>query len=82
MSGHVGSEDEAAPVTKADFGCLLTAMVGIQEQIQSMKRELAEEREAANEQLGKIATASDCLGATLPVVERAREALKEGEDLI
>ena len=30
----------------------------------------------------KIATASDCLIATSPAVERAREALKEGKDLI
>ena len=48
-----GSEDEAAPVTKAEFGRLLTAMIGIQDQMQSMKRELAEERDAANEPLVK-----------------------------
>ena len=105
-----GSEDEAAPVTKAEFGRLLTAIPGIQDQMQSMKRELAEDREAANERLvkrirlekapsfkkkghekqfrfneevrEKIAAASDCLIATPPAVERAREALKEGEDLI
>ena len=75
-----------------------------------MKRELVEDREAANERLvkrirlekapsfkkkghekqfrfneevrEKIAAASDCLIATPPAVERAREALKEGEDLI
>ena len=74
-----------------------------------MKRELAEEREAANKRLvkriwlekapsfkkkghekqfrlnkevrEKIAIASDCLVATPPVVERARESFKEGEDL-
>lgn len=103
-----GSEDEAAPVTKAEFGRLLTSIVGIQDQMQSMKREL--EREAANERLvkcirlekapsfkkkghekqfrfneevrEKIAIASDCLVATPPAVERARESLEEGEDLI
>ena len=48
-----GSEDEAAPVTKAEFGRLLTAIVGIQDQMQSIKRELAEKREAANERLVK-----------------------------
>ena len=50
-----GSEDEAAPgaVTKAEFGRLLTAIAGIQDQMQSMKRELAEDREAANERLVK-----------------------------
>ena len=48
-----GSEDKATPVTKAEFGRLLTVVVGIQDQMQSMKRELAEEREAANEQLVK-----------------------------
>ena len=48
-----GSEDEAAPMTKAEFGRLLTAIVGIQDQMQSMKRELAEEREATNERLVK-----------------------------
>ena len=48
-----GSEDEAAPVTKAEFGRLLTAIPGIQDQMQSMKRELAEDREAANERLVK-----------------------------
>ena len=69
-------------MTEAEFGHLRTAMVGIREQIQSMKRELAEEKEAANERLGKIATASDCLVAAPPAVERAREALKEGKDLI
>ena len=47
------SENEAAPVTKAELCHLLTAMVGIQEQIQSMKRELTKEREATNEQLVK-----------------------------
>ena len=105
-----GSEDEAAPVTKAEFGRLLTAIVGIQDQMQSIKRELAEKREAANERLvkrirlekapsfkkkghekqfrfneevrEKVAIASDCLGATPPAVERAKESLKEGEDLI
>ena len=108
--GMSGSEDEAAPVTKAEFGRLLTAIAGIQDQMQSMKRELVEDREAANERLvkrirlekaplfkkkghekqfrfneevrEKIAAASDCLIATPPAVERAREALKEGEDLI
>ena len=48
-----GSEDEAAPVTKAEFGRLLTAIAGIQDQMQSMKRELVEDREAANERLVK-----------------------------
>ena len=48
-----GSEDEAAPVTKAEFSRLLTAIAGIQDQMQSMKRELVEDREAANERLVK-----------------------------
>ena len=48
-----GSEDEAAPVMKAEFGRLLTAIIRIQDQMQSMKREMAEEREAVNEQLVK-----------------------------
>ena len=38
--GMSGSEDEAAPVTKAEFGRLLTAIAGIQDQMQSMKREI------------------------------------------
>ena len=46
-----GSEDKAPPVMKAEFGCLLTAMVGIQEQVQLMKGELTEERKATNKQL-------------------------------
>ena len=104
-----GSEDEAALVIKAEFGHLLTAIVGIQDQMQSMKIELAKEREAANEWLvkcirlekapsfkkghenqfrfnkevcEKIAIVSDCLVATPLAVERARESLKEGEDLV
>ena len=48
-----GSEDKAAPMTKAEFGRLLTAMIGIQDQMQSMKRELADERDAVNERLVK-----------------------------
>ena len=104
------SGSEAVPVTKDEFGRLLTAMVGIQGQMQSMKRDMAEERDAANEWLvkcirlekapsfkkkghekqfhfneevrEKIVTASDCLVATPPAVERARESVKEGEDII
>ena len=105
-----GSEDEAAPVTKAEFGRLLTAIVGIQDQMQSKreswprtgrpqmsgfwkkfqtwKRSFIQEKGTWKAVLfqrrsqQKIAAALDCLIATPPAVERAREALKEGEDLI
>ena len=38
-------------MTKAEFGHLLTAIVGIQDQMQSIKLELAKDRKATNEQL-------------------------------
>ena len=48
-------EDTNATVTctKAEFNRLLAAMEGVQDQIQTMKRELSTEREAANESLTK-----------------------------
>ena len=46
-------KDINAPVTKAEFNRLLAAMVGVQDQIQTMKRELSTERETANESVAK-----------------------------
>ena len=103
-------EDTNATVTKAEFNRLLAAMEGVQDQIQTMKRELWTEREAANESLtkrirldrglvfkkkqyekqycfneevrGKISSATNSLDSAPPAVERAKEALKEGERLL
>ena len=103
-------EDTNAPVTKAEFNRLLAAMEGVQDQIQTMKRELSTEREAANESLAKrirldrglvfkkkthekqycfneevrekILSAINSLDSAPPAVERAKEALKEGERLL
>ena len=54
------------PVMRAEFGNLLTAMIGIQDQMQSMKRELAEEREAVNERLVK------CIRLEKPCIQERR----------
>ena len=103
-------EDTNATVTKAEFNRLLAAMEGVQDQIQTMKRELSTEREAANESLTKrirldrglvfkkkqyekqycfneevrekISSATNSLDSAPPAVERAKEALKEGERLL
>ena len=85
-------------------------MKGIQSNMSKMKRELSEDREAADDRLvkkmrltkgvefkrkgnekqhifnegvrDKFECAAKALSATPPAVEKAREALKEGEDLI
>ena len=103
-------EDTNATVTKVEFNRLLAAMEGVQDQIQTMKRELSTEREADNESLTKrirldrglvfkkkqyekqycfneevgkkISSATNSLDSTPPAVERAKEALKEGERLL
>ena len=103
-------EDTSAPVTKAEFNRPLAAMEGVQDQIQTMKRELSSEREAASESLAKrirldrglvfkrkthekqhcfneevrekISSAANSLDSAPPAVERAKEALREGERLL
>ena len=100
-------ESSSAAVTKAEFNEL---MEGIQDNMSNMKRELSEDREAADDRLvkkmrltkgvefkrkgnekqhvfneavrDKFECASKALSATPPAVEKAREALKEGEELI
>ena len=46
-------EDSSAPVTKAEFSELLSAMNAVQNQMKEMKRNLSEERDAADERLVK-----------------------------
>lgn len=46
-------EGTSAPVTKAEFSELLSAMNAVQEQMKEMKRNLSEERDAADERLVK-----------------------------
>lgn len=100
----------AAAVTQAQFNQLMTAMNSVQSQMAQMKRELSEDREAADERLikkmrldkglqfkkksnekqhqfnetvqDKLESAQKSLSSTPPAIERAREALKEGELLI
>ena len=89
---------------------LLTVMKGIEDKMSHMKRELTEERDAADERLVKkmrldkgilfkrkgnekqhdfnekvkdtIEAATRCLNAIQPAVEKAKEALQEGEELL
>ena len=99
-------------VLTTELGHLMEMMTGQQGQMSSMKHELSDQREAANERLvkrikldkgptfkkksnekqfhfneevrEKLATASAAI-STMPSsnpVEKAKEALKEGEDLI
>ena len=106
------SQEGSTAVPTTEFGRLMEMMTGLQEQMSSMKRELSDEREAANERLvkrikldkgptfkkksnekqyhfneevrEKMATASAAI-STMPsstTVDKAKEALKEGEDLI
>ena len=46
-------EDSSAPVTKAEFSELLSAMNAVQNQMKEMKRNLSEEWDAADERLVK-----------------------------
>lgn len=46
-------EGASAPVTKAEFSELLTAMNAVKDQMKEMKRNLSEERDAADERLVK-----------------------------
>ena len=48
-----GEEDAGAPVTKAEFSELLSAMNAVKEQMKEMKRDLSDERDAADERLVK-----------------------------
>ena len=42
-------ESETVNVSKTEFDCLMEMMMGLQNQMSSMKRELSDEREASNE---------------------------------
>ena len=106
-----GEEDSAgAPVTKAKFSELLTAMNAVKEQTREMKCNLSDERDAADECLvkkmrldkgvqfkwkgnekqhqfnelvqDKIEVAQKSLGSAPPAIEKAKEALGEGEELL
>ena len=105
-----GEGESSGSVSHAEFSQLLSAMKGIQDQMTAMKRELSEERDAADERLVKkmrldkgiqfkkkgnekqhqfnekvkdrIEAASRFISATPPAVEKAKEALQEGEQLI
>ena len=79
----------------------MSAMNNIQSQMVQMKRELSDDREAADELLmkmrlqfkesnekqhqfnetvqDKLKSAKKCLSSTPPAIEKAKEALKEGE---
>lgn len=97
-------------VSQAEFERLMSAMKEIEDQMKSMKRELCDEREAADERLvkkmrldkgvtfkkkgnekqhqfnekvkDKMEAATRCLSSTPPAIEKAKEALQEGEQLI
>ena len=94
-------------VSQAEFERLMSAMKGVEEQ---MKKELCEEREAADERLvkkmrldkgvtfrkkgnerqhqfnekvkDKLEAATRCLSSTPAAIEKAKEALQKGEQLI
>lgn len=53
MSHEDGGESSSAVVTKAEFNELLTAMKGIQNRMETMKRDLSAEHEAADDRLVK-----------------------------
>ena len=105
-----GESSSSAGVSKEEFSELMAAMKGIQRNMESMKRELSSEREAADDRLlkkmrltkgiefkrkgnekqhvfneevkDKIESATKALCSTPPAVDRAKEALKEGEKLL
>ena len=53
MSHEDGGESSSAVVTKAEFNELLTAMKGIQNRMETVKRDLSAEHEAADDRLVK-----------------------------
>ena len=101
---------EGSGVSKEVIDQLMGAMKGIEDQMRSMKRELSDEREAADDRLvkkmrldkgihfkrkanekqhnfneevkDKIESATKSLDAVPPAIEKAKEALKEGEQLL
>ena len=49
----MSEEEGGAPVTRADFAKLFSALTAMESKVSNLKRELAEEQEAAHERLAK-----------------------------
>ena len=92
MTRGESSSSAGDPVTKPQFEKLMAAM---KDQMATRKWTLTDEREEVDERLvmkmcfdfneevqNKIKSAQKSLSSTLPVIERAKKALKEGEDLL
>lgn len=105
-----GSGESSSGVSKEEFSRLMASMNDIKEQMMTWRKELSDERDAADDRLvkkmrldkgiqfkrksnekqhqfnesvlDKLEVAQKSLSSTPPAVERAKEALGEGEQLI